>query len=104
MGTNYDIKYKICDKCGRYDELHLGKSSYGWRFALQANNFEYYKDWREMKIWLKKMCKNNKGKIYDEYDEEVGLEEFITLVESKQLTKQYVDRFDGYRFCNYEFS
>ena len=108
MGTNYDLKYKICDECGRFDTLHLGKSSGGWKFALQANDFKYYKNWEEMKSWLEAKC-DTRGRIYDEYNEEIKLKDFIDLVEKKQKIKQPdVDNgtqdIDGYRFSNYEFS
>lgn len=30
MGTNYYWRIKNCDKCGRYEDVHVGKSSAGW--------------------------------------------------------------------------
>jgi len=109
MGTNYDIKYKICSKCKRFDELHLGKSSGGWKFCLQANEFKYYKNWSEMRKWLLKMTRQG-AVIRNEYNEKVLFEEFVTLVESKQKIKEPIcdgridTDIDGYRFANYEFS
>ena len=43
MGTNYYTKINNCDKCGRYDKIHLGKSSAGWQFYFQYNGGKYYK-------------------------------------------------------------
>ena len=34
MGTNYYARTNGCECCNRYDELHIGKSSAGWCFAL----------------------------------------------------------------------
>lgn len=37
MGTNYYLKPKPCECCGRTDEgLHIGKSSAGWCFSLHV--------------------------------------------------------------------
>lgn len=36
MGTNYYAQINKCAHCGRSDELHIGKSSAGWCFALRV--------------------------------------------------------------------
>jgi hypothetical protein len=36
MGTNYYLETNICPHCGRFEELHIGKSSAGWCFALHV--------------------------------------------------------------------
>ena len=36
MGTNFYIRYNKCSCCDRYDELHVGKSSYGWSFSFHS--------------------------------------------------------------------
>ena len=77
MGTNYYVRDKNCPFCGRYETIHLGKSSIGWKFLFQANNFVYYSSWSEMKEWLKDKT------IKDEYEEKVELEEFTKLIETK---------------------
>jgi len=106
MGTNYYMKYNLCDKCGRFDEIHLGKASAGWRFMLQYNEGKYYKNWKEMKEWLKKMIKGG-AVIKNEYGEEISLDEFINIVESKK--KEPIDVYytfideEGYRFDDGEF-
>jgi len=106
MGTNYYMKYNLCDKCGRFDKIHLGKASAGWRFMLQYNEGKYYKNWQEMKEWLKKMIDDG-AVIKNEYGEEVSLDEFINIVESKK--NEAVDEYytfideEGYRFDDEEF-
>jgi hypothetical protein len=78
VGTNYYAKFKVCCKCGRSEQLHLGKSSAGWTFLLQANHFEYYKTWPEMKRWLKDKV------IENEYGDPVSRADFVRQVEGKQ--------------------
>ena len=79
MGTNYYAKTNPCAACGESKtRLHLGKSSAGWKFLLQANGFDGYKTWSEMKEWLEDKI------IEDEYGEVVSIGEFIELVERKQ--------------------
>lgn len=38
MGTNYYLHYNICSKCLKHNELHIGKSSYGWVFSLHVKS------------------------------------------------------------------
>ena len=107
MGTNYYIRTKECKHCNRYEEIHLGKSSFGWQFSFQYNGGEYYKNIKEMEKWLK-----NKN-IYDEYDEKVSYEYFWRLVEAKKKGLNHTDecpedtrsfKIDGYSFSDCEFS
>lgn len=113
MSTNYYVRENVCDCCGRYDELHLGKSSMGWQFTFQYNGGEYYKNVAEMRKWLE-------GKrIFDEYDKEISNDEFWQLVESKQKPefknhtiycrehhgiREFEMLIDGYSFINVWFS
>ena len=115
MGTNYYARENICKECGRYDDIHLGKSSMGWKFTFQYNGGELYKTVPEMKKWLK-------GKrIFDEYGDEVSQTFFWNMVEEKQKKKtnmshaEYVKEhypgsmshellIDGYSFSDVEFS
>jgi hypothetical protein len=50
MGTNYYLVQNVCEHCGRADEpLHIGKSSYGWCFALQVTeDVHSLEDWLEL--------------------------------------------------------
>ena len=100
MGTNYYTKVNFCTKCKRGEEIHLGKSSAGWKFAFQYNGQKFYKDIKEMKEWLKgKVIKN-------EYGERVSNKSFWKLVESKQDQRSgHTATKDGnYDFYDYEFS
>ena len=102
MGTNYYAKLNYCKECGRGDEIHLGKSSMGWKFSFQFNGGEYYKNVSEMKEWLK-------GKIIEnEYGEKVPYKNFWEMVKIKQKTKDPEETdaiiISGYKFFNRTFS
>lgn len=79
MGTNYYTKENECDHCGRFDEIHLGKSSMGWQFSFQYNGGQYYKNVEEMKVWLESKT------ITNEYGDKVSNEQFWTMVKKKQV-------------------
>jgi len=108
MGTNYYIKTNKCKECGNHPEgIHLGKSSFGWKFSFQYNGGEYYKNIKEMKDWLKDK------KIEDEYGGELTPRQFWNMVEHKQKEKmahaeqicsKYDFMIDGYSFSDVEFS
>lgn len=102
MGTNYYTLTDPCKHCSRgEEEIHLGKSSGGWKFLFRLNQ-DYYKNVKELKKFLK-------GKlIKDEYGEVVSHKEFWELVEFKQ--KHHKDHndghcimIDGYRFLSSDF-
>lgn len=59
-------------------KIHIGKSSMGWDFCFNHNDWRYYNDFDEMKLWLAG-CE-----ISDEYGGSVSLHAFITLVEAKR--------------------
>ena len=108
MSTNFYVRLDACKYCGRAEkEIHLGKSAVGWKFLLQANGYQFYKDWEEMKDWLK-------GKrIFDEYGKEKTKEEFIEWVENRKsiIESNNDDYYDdnisyinGYKFYDVNFS
>lgn len=86
MGTNYYLKTAPCECCGLHDErntMHIGKSSYGWCFALhvgkwmndtddpqEAHNLE---DWQE--LWSR-----DGWVIVDEYKKTVTPEEMLRII------------------------
>ena len=110
MGTNYYIRYKICDCCNRYDEFHIGKSSAGWQFSFHAidhteeilmkhldpknmlaDDEEYLdiKNFQDWKSFIEKYVTQYKtAKIYNEYDEEVEVLELLELIEVKREEKR----------------
>ena len=102
MGTNFyaikqlpnSIKGKICEliEIDRYDEakklfddnyekIHIGKSSFGWKFIFDYNHFKYY-DLNRKSI-NDFLCRND-VKLYDEYGEQVSIDDFWRLVDSKK--------------------
>lgn len=102
MGTNYYARISECKECGRFEEIHLGKSSYGWKFTFALNGRKYYATVEEMKDWLR-------GKtIKDEYDREITQKEFWDMVAEKQKVENPShDSHDiwikGYHFVDGEF-
>lgn len=108
MGTNYYAQINKCKVCGKPDdEIHIGKSSYGWRFNIQIN-FDFYKDWDEFISFIKR----KDVKIYDEYKTEISPEDLLSLIESKKNAKSHLDIYQeskGFKYkfadlCNEEFS
>ena len=83
MGTNYYVHTpaceNACDHCAASEQLHLGKSSAGWRFLHQADS-----DWpREQahSLWL---ARAQSGEIRDEYGRAVTLDELLAKIQAKQ--------------------
>lgn len=87
MGTNYYARVE-------YDEVtHIGKSSFGWTFTFHATA-----SIRSYKQWLK-FLEDNDVKISDEYGEEISIDEFKELVESKRGSQN-----NHTKDCQYEYS
>ncbi len=104
MGTNYYLRYNICDCCDRYDEIHVGKSSFGWSFSFHAIDdyidmklmdpkhlladspeqkiiIDSYKKWQQfINTYVVHL---QTAKIYDEYGTEESPQSFYKLVEDK---------------------
>jgi len=101
MGTNYYLRFNICEVCGRYDKQHIGKDSAGWRFLFRFKNgfAENINDWR-------KQMNRKDAIIVDEYGEEIKQEEFWELVRSKQKGKTHFEMrtIDDFDFYEGEFS
>jgi len=103
MGTNYYTKIKECKHCGRFEEIHLGKSSAGWKFCFNLNGGKYYKNYEELKEFLQDKV------IKDEYGKVVSFETFIKLIKNKQSEKNDQNDYgainiSGYIFYDCEFS
>jgi len=80
-------------------ELHIGKSSAGYPFVFDHNNWLYYKSPEELFDFIKG-CE-----IYDDDQEEMEYEDFMRIIEYKQkyLTEFYFEKShyfiqDGYMF------
>ena len=74
MGTNYYIRQKECQHCHhRPDDIHIGKSSAGWVFALHVDDqFKCLDDYINY-------VKDNDLKIHNEYDEEIDVDSFKSI-------------------------
>ena len=102
MGTNYyampkftdDLKLKVIQAVinNQINELrnlipkqiHIGKSSAGWRFLFNHNNWEYFKNTDELYDFILK------SDIINEYDEPVhNLIETIRLKQKVKLIDEY---------------
>lgn len=110
MGTNFDVRYNICKKCGHYDELHLGKASYGWEFCFQG----YPSLWiKSVKKW-KEFIDHYNGKIFDEYGKERIWDEImkwckitVDFKRKKHESIQHIEYYrdlEGYCFTDEDFS
>jgi len=78
MGTNYYWRpnSQACKECGHdpSEEIHIGKSSAGWCFALHVTDeIEELIDWRG--VW-----RNGGGKIFDEYGREITASDMLVVI------------------------
>lgn len=80
MGTNFYVVTKRCELCGKVEEKkHIGKSSFGWCFALHIypkDGINTLKDWK--RFWRGKQ-------IIDEYDEIITEERLL-----KRITRRHM--------------
>ena len=63
--------------------IHIGKSSAGWKFTFNNNEWRYYTTIDELKEWLKSHL------IISEYGDVISFEDFWNKVESKQNTQEH---------------
>ena len=92
MGTNYYVE--VIEK----KKVHLGKSSFGWKFCFELNK-GYFSNIKELRKFLK-------GKvIFNEYGDRISKKEFWERVKADQNDKSNPDVIviDGYEFCPVEF-
>lgn len=94
MGTNYYLRKKPCPTCNHPEkELHIGKSSGGWCFALHVipeENINSLLDW-------KKLFENPENKIYNEEDDIVSPDEMIKIITKRSFTNNTSPREDFYK-------
>jgi hypothetical protein len=89
MGTNYYVHLKHCPQCNRYEERHVGKSSFGWQFTFrgyraedgQVPPIQSADDWR--------VVISNEGLVWDEYGAPMTAAEFWQMVERKRDGKSH---------------
>lgn len=83
MGTNYYLVQQTpCECCGRpYEDLHIGKSSWGWCFALRVHpdlGIVDLDDWR--KLWAGR-------RVRDEYGTDIPIEEMEQIIIDRRSTR-----------------
>lgn len=71
-----DLKEMIENKC---ENVHIGKSSYGWKFLFNWNKGKFYSP---LKSSINDFLEQHR--IVDEYGREIALDAFWDMVESKQ--------------------
>ena len=84
MGTNYYLIHKeaTCPHCGHKKEpLHIGKSSYGWCFALHVehdiDDFPH-----DLNDWENLFCYKDYH-IEDEYGDEITVDEMMDWISKR---------------------
>lgn len=109
MGTNY---YAVRNRPTTDEPIHIGKSSFGWKFCFQSQHEEWHEPpivWNtydQVYEWLYKYTVESDGYvIIDEYDEIISFDDFIKLVEWKQSENNpndftYSKNVNGYRFTD----
>ena len=112
MGTNY---YIVPNRPSAQEPIHIGKSSYGWKFLFQTQNEKWndppvvWNSWPEVQAWLKKYVNEQQSHvILDEYDRRISYGDFERLVENLQEVENpenftYSRNVNGYRFMDDEF-
>lgn len=97
MGTNYYARINKCESCGRFDKIHIGKSSIGWRFAVEIHE-EYYKSLEELWKFLDKLD----VELFNEYGERKDIEEFFNLIENKKDGRSRFENYPEYKYADCE--
>lgn len=75
---------KLQEALEEFQEIHIGKSSCGWQFLFDHNNWQYYDKTKASinQFICEEILKG--GQFVNEYGEEVSLKDFWELVESKK--------------------
>lgn len=101
MGTNYYARVNHCDKCGRVNIVHIGKSSFGWKFLWQGYPcmdeeklpIKCKKDWYNF-LTDSIQISNGAGGIYSR-------EEFIEMVEKHNSNELNVTEHTQSEYAHY---
>ena len=90
MGTNYYARQNACPTCGHsHHEVHIGKSSCGWHFALHVTpSLKTLENWID--YWS-----DDSISIFDEYERRIDKNDMIEIITKRShphgLTKHAVD-------------
>lgn len=82
MGTNYYYHHdRPCKECGRFfDETHIGKSSWGWCFALHVTD-----EIRNLDDW-KKLFAVPGSVIQNEECDTIAVEDMLSIITERSGT------------------
>lgn len=80
MGTNYYLLDHHCPSCNRADRVHIGKSSWGWCFALHVYPEESLSSWTD---WCARL-QQSPTQIVNEYGDSVSYEELVKIVTERE--------------------
>lgn len=95
MGTNYYLRTAPIIPLGHLaEEVHLGKSSYGWTFALHVLPECGIHDLSDMTTWLDKKLENKRSVIVNEYGERLTLLQFLEVVAKRSNPARIKDGWD----------
>lgn len=106
MGTNYYATLNACECCKRSDQIHLGKSSGGWKFSFQGSEAV-----RDFDAWCALV--RAASRIYDEYGCDMSAEQMIAHARDWQQGQSHSRLYpsssnwrdaNGYEFTDNEFS
>lgn len=75
----------------KLEKIHLGKSSCGWQFCFNHNNWEYYDYSKDSILTFLKSCTH----ISDEYGSVITITEFWNMIDKKR------SGFTGKTYCNH---
>lgn len=93
----------LCNLEGEYEELHIGKNSFGWRFIFNSLNYKGLDD-------FKAKFNSETHVIVDEYGRDIALDALVALVtatldfEIQPNQKQEKYNEEGFRVYAGEFS
>jgi len=97
MGTNYYAHLNFCPHCERYDRVHIGKSSGGWKFAIEIHEL-YYNSLKDFEEFIQK----EQVEIYNSYGDKVEPKEIFKLIDNCSKEKSHFDDFpeERYKDCD----
>jgi hypothetical protein len=83
MGTNYYWHDRPCEHCGRYEDIHVGKSQHTWRAYFHALLDDEHPDWGyqdespfgfpvlSLADW-RRVFNERPGELWDEYGRRIN--------------------------------
>ena len=80
MGTNYYVKTKVCEACGRGETVgHIGKKSHKSPFTLHLGDFYHRDDPTSLEEWCV-LAQAEGNAVYDEYGERIELKDLLDII------------------------